>query len=159
TGQARGRRFPTSAMRKRVLMWMESAPSRAQAKIAARYPAPFGSHSATRAPGPTPALRRPAATHNTRFWKARRSSVPAESVTAGPDGSSSDHAISAPSVCGYSGPYVFRIEPIPLTSDRLSEPLILIGFQPTAWLVTQACLGWGFLPLRRALQGGVHRSN
>src|SRR5262245_19552329 len=47
--------------------------------------------------------------HNTRFWKARRSSVPAESVTAGPHGSSSDHAINAPSVRGYSGPYVFRI--------------------------------------------------
>src|SRR5262249_44131640 len=68
----------------------------------------------TRAPGPTPALRRPAATHNTRFWKARRSSVPAESVTAGPDGSSSDHAINAPSVRGYSGPYVFRIRTIPI---------------------------------------------
>src|SRR5262249_21344462 len=46
-------------------------------------------------------------------WKARRSSVPAESVTAGPDGSSSDHAINAPSVRGYSGPYVFRIRTDP----------------------------------------------
>src|SRR5262249_10931625 len=113
TGRDRRRRFPTSARRKRVLMWMASAPSRAQAKIAAREPAPLGSHSATRAPGPTPALRRPAATHNTRFWKARRSSVPAESVTAGPDGSRSDHAINAPSVRGYSGPYVFRIRTDP----------------------------------------------
>ena len=55
-------------------------------------------------PEPTPPLRSPAAKRSTRFWKARPSSVPAASVTAGASGSSPDHAISAPNVRGYPGP-------------------------------------------------------
>ena len=70
-----------------VLRWIASAPSRAQAKIAARYPVLFGSHSATRMPSPTPAARSPAAARSTRSWKERRLNVPAASVTAAAAGS------------------------------------------------------------------------
>jgi hypothetical protein len=104
TARERRRRLPTSAARKRVLTWIAGAPSRAQAKIAARYPVLFGSHSATRTPAPTPAAWSPAAARSTRSWKECRLSVPAASVTAAAAGSRSGRDSSAPSVRGYPAP-------------------------------------------------------
>ena len=100
TARDRRSRLPISAARKRVLLWIASAPSRAQANIAARYPIPFGSHNPTRAPGPMPARRNPAAMRSTRSWNAQRSSVTPASVMTGAAGSRADHAVSAVSVRG-----------------------------------------------------------
>ena len=107
--RVRRSRLPTSAARKRVLIWTASAPSRAQAKIAARYSAPFGNQSATREPAPMPALRSPPATRRTRSCKACRVSVAVASVTADAEAFLCDHVSNAGSVSGYPAPYVFRI--------------------------------------------------
>ena len=127
TARERRRSLPTSAARKRVLRWIASAPSRAQAKIAARYPMLFGSHSATRTPSPTPAARSPAAVRSTRSWKERRLNVPAASVTAAAVGS---HQV---------GPAVRpACADIPLHRSCASEGSVDAGGWPqSVWSVTE----------------------